>query len=276
MPRFNLSATNDRRLANGQRRNGGGHEGRRVCGGNRPADRFHAGALCQPPVRSRLHPPSPRRAKSRTHPRPGPGAAGSARHLLGPGAWIVMTVGHTRVQNRVESSPPGGSPRQTTRPGGRRLRPPGPCPLDVPVTGRIQGRPWHGRVRRPVVPDRPKAPGGPGPAIRVLPRPEPDADDTARRHLIRGRTFETAVDEHGHHAAVADADAHGRRSRVMDQPRLPGGVRRRRVHARRPMSRAGRVRLESSRGPSHSFRVLGPVERSRLTLPADECLEYGF
>ncbi|WP_198520332.1 hypothetical protein [Kitasatospora sp. CB02891] len=65
---------------------------------------------------------------------------------------------------------------------------PGPCRMDVPVRGRLDGRPWrehmdfhetaelmrhlvHRRRSDLPLPDRHAAPGGPEPALRLLPRP---------------------------------------------------------------------------------------------------------
>jgi hypothetical protein len=93
---------------------------------------------------------------------------------------------------------------------------PGPCPLDVPVSGQITGRPW-----RPAI-DFNEAPAlmrhlttaafivcayltgaRPGEILGMrsgcCPDPEPDADGKAGRHLIRSTVFKTAVDEHGNH-----------------------------------------------------------------------------
>lgn len=90
------------------------------------------------------------------------------------------------------------------------------CPLDIPVTGRIAGRPWRQAIDYLEVTTLWRHLGtaafivcayltGMRPS-EVLglksgccPDPEPDADGGAGRHLIRGREYKTAVDEHGNH-----------------------------------------------------------------------------
>ena len=74
---------------------------------------------------------------------------------------------------------------------------PGPCPLDIPVTGQIAGKalagsarlqrgpdpdaaPGHGGVHRLRLPDRHAPRGDPGPAHRMLPRPRPRPGRAAR------------------------------------------------------------------------------------------------
>jgi integrase len=93
---------------------------------------------------------------------------------------------------------------------------PGPCPLDIPVTGQIAGRPWRAAL------DYNEAPAlmrhlstaafivcayltGMRPAeilgLRTgcCPAPAPGTDGRTGRHLIRGREYKTATDEHGNH-----------------------------------------------------------------------------
>jgi integrase len=90
------------------------------------------------------------------------------------------------------------------------------CPLDIPVTGRIGGKPWREAIDYREVWTlwrhlstaafivcayltgmRPSEVLG----LRsgCCPDPEPDAEGVVGRHLIRGREYKTAVDEHGNH-----------------------------------------------------------------------------
>ena len=101
---------------------------------------------------------------------------------------------------------------------------PGPCPLDIPVTGRIAGRPWRSAI------DFNEAPillrhlataafvvcayltgARPGEVLGMrsgcCPNPAPDAEGKLARHLIRSTVFKNAVDEHGNHdSAGAERD----------------------------------------------------------------------
>jgi hypothetical protein len=90
------------------------------------------------------------------------------------------------------------------------------CPLDIPVTGRIAGRPWRESIDYLEVATLWRQLGtaafivcayltGMRPS-EVLglrsgccPNPEPDAIGVTGRHLIRAREYKTAVDEHGNH-----------------------------------------------------------------------------
>ena len=93
---------------------------------------------------------------------------------------------------------------------------PGPCPLDVPVTGRIAGKPWRTSLDFNEAPAlmrhlgtaafivcayltgmRPQEVLG----LHVGSCPDPDLgqDGQPGRHLIRGHEFKTATDEHGNH-----------------------------------------------------------------------------
>lgn len=90
---------------------------------------------------------------------------------------------------------------------------PGPCPLDVPVAGRIDGRPWHDSLDFTEVTAlirhlgtaafivcayltgmRPQEILG----LRADCCPDPGPGRPGR-HLIRGREFKTATDEYGNH-----------------------------------------------------------------------------
>ncbi|WP_432140048.1 integrase [Streptomyces sp. bgisy154] len=101
---------------------------------------------------------------------------------------------------------------------------PGPCPLPVPVTGLIHGRPWREAVDFNEAAElmRHLATAAfvvlsyltgmrPGEVLGLrwgcCPDPEPQEDGQAGRHLIRGRAFKTARDEDGNHrSAGAERD----------------------------------------------------------------------
>jgi integrase len=93
---------------------------------------------------------------------------------------------------------------------------PGPCPLDIPVTGQIAGRPWQAALDFAEVPDliRHLAAAAftvcgfltgmrPGEILGLrtgcCPDPVPGPDGRTGGHLIRGREFKTATDEDGNH-----------------------------------------------------------------------------
>jgi hypothetical protein len=101
---------------------------------------------------------------------------------------------------------------------------PGGCPLDIPVTGTIAGRPWRERLDLGET-DRlmihlgtacfiviayltGMRPGEvPGLRSGCCADPEPVGDGGTGRHLIRGKTFKTATDDLGNHdSAGADRD----------------------------------------------------------------------
>ena len=90
------------------------------------------------------------------------------------------------------------------------------CQLDIPVTGRIVGKPWRQAIDYLEVPTLWRHLGTaafivcayltgmrPGEVLNLrsgcCPDPEPDADGVPGRHLIRGREYKTAVDEYGNH-----------------------------------------------------------------------------
>ncbi|WP_329564352.1 integrase (plasmid) [Streptomyces uncialis] len=96
---------------------------------------------------------------------------------------------------------------------------PGPCPLEIPVRGRIHGQPWRARldfaeaatlmrhlgtasftVAAYLTGMRPQEVLG----LRTgcCPAPEPGADGVVGRHLIRANEYKTATDEHGHHQSA--------------------------------------------------------------------------
>ena len=100
----------------------------------------------------------------------------------------------------------------------------GPCPLDVPVTGPIAGKPWRAALDFNEAPSLMRHLGTaafivcgfltgmrPGEILGLrtgcCPDPVPGPDGRTGRHLIRGLEFKTATDEHGNHlSAGAERD----------------------------------------------------------------------
>jgi hypothetical protein len=93
---------------------------------------------------------------------------------------------------------------------------PGPCPLDVPVTGQIAGNPWRAVLDFNEAPVLMRLLGTaafivcgyltgmrPGEILGLrtgcCPDPVSRPDGRAGRHLIRGREYKTATDENGNH-----------------------------------------------------------------------------
>lgn len=93
---------------------------------------------------------------------------------------------------------------------------PGPCPLDVPVTGQIAGKPWRTALDYNEVPFLMRHLGTaafivcgyltgmrPGEILGLrtgcCADPVPRPDGQPGRHLIRSCEFKTATDEHGNH-----------------------------------------------------------------------------
>ena len=96
---------------------------------------------------------------------------------------------------------------------------PGPCPLGISVTGHIAGRPWRTALDYGEAPDLMRHLGTaafivcayltgmrPGEILGLrtgcCPDPVPGPDGSRGRHLIRGREYKTATDEHGNHQAA--------------------------------------------------------------------------
>jgi integrase len=96
---------------------------------------------------------------------------------------------------------------------------PGPCPLNVAVTGRIAGTPWREALDFNEVADLMRHLGTaafivcsyltgmrPGEVLGLrtgcCPDPGPDAGGDAGRHLIRGCEYKTSTDEHGNHQSA--------------------------------------------------------------------------
>ncbi|MEU5668427.1 integrase, partial [Streptomyces longwoodensis] len=98
---------------------------------------------------------------------------------------------------------------------------PGPCPLDVPVTGRINGRPWREHLDFIEAEElmrhlstaaaiiclyltgmRPQEVQG----LRsgCCPEPEPTADGTRGRHLIRSHHYKNVTDDDGNHISAGE------------------------------------------------------------------------
>ena len=95
----------------------------------------------------------------------------------------------------------------------------GPCPLSVPVTGRIAGKPWRPALDFNEAPSLMRHLGTaafivcayltgmrPGEILGLragcCPDPVPGPDGRTGRHLIRGLEFKTATDEHGNHRSA--------------------------------------------------------------------------
>ncbi|MFD3627301.1 integrase [Streptomyces sp. NPDC058698] len=91
---------------------------------------------------------------------------------------------------------------------------PGPCPLQVPVTGRIDGKPWRTHMDFDEAPELMRHLGTAAIIICLYltgmrpqevqglrsgccPEPEPDADGTRGRHLIRSRHYKNVTDADG-------------------------------------------------------------------------------
>ncbi len=137
---------------------------------------------------------------------------------------------------------------------------PGPCPLEVPVTGRIEGRPWRERmdfteasvlmrhlgtaamiVCTYLTGMRPQEIQG----LRsgCCPDPEPNADGTPQRHLIFSHHYKNVTDDDGNHVSG------GEEREVPWTAILPV------VHAIRVLERivpAGELLLSAAH---HDFRV---------------------
>ncbi|AYN38208.1 hypothetical protein D9753_03800 [Streptomyces dangxiongensis] len=101
----------------------------------------------------------------------------------------------------------------------RAARQPAPCPMDVPVTGRIDGKPWREHMdfteALPLMRHL-----GTAAMIIILyltgmrpqeaqclrsgccPDPETDADDSPGRHLIRSHHYKNVTDDDGHHVSA--------------------------------------------------------------------------
>jgi integrase len=116
----------------------------------------------------------------------------------------------------------GASPSQVDRFSDREglaaavVHRPGPCPLDIPVTGRIAGEPWRPAVDFNEVPALMRHLGTAafivcayltgmrtgeilGLRSGCCTAPDKGPDGRAGRHMIRGHEFKGATDEDGNH-----------------------------------------------------------------------------
>ncbi|GGW87814.1 integrase [Streptomyces noursei] len=95
---------------------------------------------------------------------------------------------------------------------------PGPCPLDIPVTGLVDGQPWREKIDFNEVASLRRHLGTAAFIVLAFltgmrpdevlglrsgccPDPTPAKDGTVGRHLIRGHEYKTATDEDGNYAA---------------------------------------------------------------------------
>ena len=123
-------------------------------------------------------------------------------------AYIGAVTGASRRQVEWFTRREGMAAEVTRRPG--------PCPLDIPVTGRIAGGPWRtaldfneakalmrhlGTAAFIVCAYLTGARPGEVLALRTgcCPDPAPGPDGQPGRHLIRGLEFKTATDDDGNH-----------------------------------------------------------------------------
>ncbi|MEU3168012.1 hypothetical protein [Streptosporangium sp. NPDC006930] len=98
-------------------------------------------------------------------------------------------------------------------------RRPGPCPLNVPVTGQINGAPWREALDFNDATNLMRHLGTaafvvcsyltgmrPGEVLGLrtgcCPDPEPDEHGSIGRHLIRGNEYKNSTDEHGNHRSA--------------------------------------------------------------------------
>ncbi|WP_405522478.1 integrase [Streptomyces canus] len=96
---------------------------------------------------------------------------------------------------------------------------PGPCPLDVPVTGQVAGRPWRQSLDFNEAADLMKHLGTAAMIIILYltgmrpqeaqglrsgccPDPAPSPDDTIGRHLIRSHHYKSVTNDDGHHISA--------------------------------------------------------------------------
>uniref|UniRef100_A0AAU2VC39 Integrase n=1 Tax=Streptomyces sp. NBC_00003 TaxID=2903608 RepID=A0AAU2VC39_9ACTN len=98
---------------------------------------------------------------------------------------------------------------------------PGPCPLDVPVTGRIDGRPWREVMDFHETPYLMRHLGTAAAVVCLYltgmrpqevqalrsgccPDPEPNKDGTPARHLIRSLHFKNVTNDDGHYISAGE------------------------------------------------------------------------
>ncbi|MFJ8510417.1 integrase [Streptomyces avermitilis] len=98
---------------------------------------------------------------------------------------------------------------------------PGPCPLQVPVTGRINGKPWREHLDFDETAELMRHLGTAAAIICLYltgmrpqevqglragccPEPEPAADGTPRRHLIHSHHYKNVTDDEGSHISAGE------------------------------------------------------------------------
>jgi hypothetical protein len=134
----------------------------------------------------------------------------------------VVTGGKAALARTYIGGVTGASPNQISqfidREGlaGAAAQRPGPCPMDVPVTGKIAGKPWRAALdyNEALVLMRHLGIASfivcayltgmrPGEILGLrtgcCPDPVPGPDGQPGRHVIRGREYKTAIDEDGNH-----------------------------------------------------------------------------
>ncbi len=173
---------------------------------------------------------------------------------------------------------------------------PGGCPLDVPVTGTIAGSPWRdtldlgetdhlmihlGTACFIVIAYLTGMRPGEVLGLRSGCCPDPEPGDAGRtgRHVIHGKTFKTATDEHGNHnSAGADRDVPWtaitpvvNAIRVLERMVPPGGLlfdkAAHDVAGRRPGT--GSLKLDTMRDRVEAFIAWANAEATARDLPAE-------
>lgn len=98
---------------------------------------------------------------------------------------------------------------------------PGPCPLSLPVTGQVNGRPWRQHLDFGEAPELMRHLGTAAAVICLYltgmrpqevqglvsgccPDPEPGPDGASGRHLIRGRHYKSVTDADGNHVSAGE------------------------------------------------------------------------
>jgi hypothetical protein len=148
----------------------------------------------------------------------------------------TITASRTGVAITYVAALTGASPRQVQQQRERlgltqfAVSRPGPCPLDITVTGRVAGKPWRDRLDFNETPSLVRHLGTAAfvvcaylTGMRIgeilglrsgcCSDPVPDASGSVGRHLIRSHEYKTATDEDGnHHSAGVEAKSRGSRS----------------------------------------------------------------
>jgi hypothetical protein len=142
----------------------------------------------------------------------------------------TVTAGRTGVAIIYVAALTGASPRQVQLQRERlgltqlAMSRPGPCPLDITVTGRLAGKPWRDRLDFNETPSLVRHLGTAAfivcaylTGMRIgeilglrsgcCPDPVPDATGFVGRHLIRSHEYKTATDDDGnHHSAGVERE----------------------------------------------------------------------